>query len=214
MPASTRLLLACLGASGQWVVTTTAAGATGTLTHAVAVSERADRPRRLHTRAARASAAGQSRRHGPTRSRRDDRGRPVRAVVGARRHRGAARVRDGLDLDGLAVYPPRGIDDVTYHLPPIYQAIQDHRLTVLPIELRGHFGYPLNAEMLFLLVPLFTGSIRGSPRHKPSSGSSGCSPCTRSDDARRSHLAAPCWPPHSSARCPSVFSRRRPTMSI
>ena len=60
----------------------------------------------------------------------------------------------------LAVYPPRGIDDVTYHLPPIYQAIQDHRLTVLPIELRGHFGYPLNAEMLFLLVPLFTGNIR------------------------------------------------------
>ncbi len=63
-------------------------------------------------------------------------------------------------MTAIAFYPPRGIDDVTYHLPLIYQSLQDHRLVMLPLELRGHFAYPLNGELLFLWVVLFTHAIR------------------------------------------------------
>jgi len=60
----------------------------------------------------------------------------------------------------IAFYPPRGIDDVTYHLPPIYQSVQDGRLALLPVGLRGHFAYPLNGELLFAWVVLFTHDTR------------------------------------------------------
>ena len=160
-PASTRLVLTWLGASGQWVVTTTLAGATGVLTVTVIGIANAALAVLVLMLARRALQP------------------PFTLAAMARRDRetAIAACRAALSwelaviailllfasawiLTALAVYPPRGIDDVTYHLPPIYQAIQDHRLTVLPIELRGHFGYPLNAEMLFLLVPLFAGSIQ------------------------------------------------------
>ena len=160
-PTSTRLVFACLGASGQWVVTTTAAGATGVLTYAVVGLANAAIAVVVLVRARRAV-------------------RPPLSLAGMARGDLAAAVAAGRSAlswelaiiavllafatawiaTALAVYPPRGIDDVTYHLPPIYQAIQDQRLSVLPIELRGHFGYPLNAEMLFLLVPLFAGDIQ------------------------------------------------------
>src|SRR5437667_80216 len=58
----------------------------------------------------------------------------------------------------IAWYPPRGIDDLVYHLPLVYQAIQDHRLTVLPIELRSLFAFPLAGEMTFLWDVLIDGS--------------------------------------------------------
>jgi hypothetical protein len=60
----------------------------------------------------------------------------------------------------IAFYPPRGIDDVTYHLPPIYQSVQDGRLALLPVGLRGHFAYPLNGELLFAWIVLFTHDTR------------------------------------------------------
>src|SRR5437867_1843380 len=60
----------------------------------------------------------------------------------------------------VAWYPPRGIDDLVYHLPLVYQAIQDHRLTVLPLELRSLFAFPLAGEMTFLWEVLIDGSIR------------------------------------------------------
>jgi hypothetical protein len=67
----------------------------------------------------------------------------------------------------IAYYPPRGIDDVTYHLPPVYEAIQRGVWVLLPVELRGHFAYPLNGEVLFLWTALFTGATRGgSTRHR------------------------------------------------
>lgn len=57
-------------------------------------------------------------------------------------------------------YPPRGVDDLVYHLPPIYQAVQTHRFEVLPLELRKFFVFPFNGEMPFLWVALLTGSAR------------------------------------------------------
>jgi len=57
----------------------------------------------------------------------------------------------------LAVYflPPRGVDDLTYHLAPIYEAIQRHKFIVLPMELRTNFAFPFNAELLFLWPAIF-----------------------------------------------------------
>ena len=60
----------------------------------------------------------------------------------------------------IAVYPPRGIDDLVYHLPPVYQAVQDHAFRVLPLELRKFFAFPFSGEMSFLWVTLLTGSAR------------------------------------------------------
>jgi hypothetical protein len=159
--ASTRAVLAALGASGQLVVSVTLLGAVGLLTPAtVGVTNAALSllvlflaRRVIRSPAALAAIA------------RDD----FRAIAAA--SRAAVSWENVLFavffafaaawiVTAMRFYPPRGIDDVTYHLPPIYQAIQDQRLVLLPIELRGHFGYPLNGEMLFLLVPLFTGAIR------------------------------------------------------
>src|SRR5262249_27929557 len=60
----------------------------------------------------------------------------------------------------VVIYSPRGVDDIVYHLPPIYQAVQTHRFQILPLELRQLFAFPFNAEMLFLWVTLLTGSVR------------------------------------------------------
>ena len=46
--------------------------------------------------------------------------------------------------------PPRGVDDLGYHLPVIYEYILQHKIVLLPIELRFHFAFPFNAELLFL----------------------------------------------------------------
>ncbi|NIT13249.1 MAG: hypothetical protein GTN99_03100, partial [Candidatus Dadabacteria bacterium] len=55
--------------------------------------------------------------------------------------------------------PPRGIDDLTYHLPPLYEFIQQQRIFLLPVEYRGHFAFPMNAELLFLWPLLFFHGI-------------------------------------------------------
>ena len=56
--------------------------------------------------------------------------------------------------------PPRGVDDITYHLPFIYESIQRGRWTLLPTDLRIHFAYPMNAEVLFSWPVLVLGDTR------------------------------------------------------
>jgi hypothetical protein len=58
----------------------------------------------------------------------------------------------------LASYylPPRGTDDLVYHLPSIFQYIQSHKITLLPLDLRWHFAFPENAELLFMWPAIFT----------------------------------------------------------
>jgi hypothetical protein len=51
--------------------------------------------------------------------------------------------------------PPRGIDDLDYHLSPLYRTVQTGRIELLPLELRDFFAYPLNGELLFLWPLIF-----------------------------------------------------------
>jgi hypothetical protein len=51
--------------------------------------------------------------------------------------------------------PPRGIDDLVYHLPPIYRSVQTGRIELLPLELRDFFAFPLNGELLYLWPLVF-----------------------------------------------------------
>ena len=62
---------------------------------------------------------------------------------------------------GFSAYllPPRVFDDV-YHLPPIFQYVVDHRILLLPLEIRAQFAYPENGEFLFLWVLLFLNDVR------------------------------------------------------
>ena len=45
--------------------------------------------------------------------------------------------------------PPRGVDDLTYHLPFIYESIQRGSWALLPTDLRVQFAYPMNVEVLY-----------------------------------------------------------------
>ncbi|HOW35756.1 MAG TPA: hypothetical protein PL155_05020 [Candidatus Omnitrophota bacterium] len=56
--------------------------------------------------------------------------------------------------------PPRDIDDLTYHLPFIYESIQRGIWVLLPTDLRIHFAYPMNAEVFFSWPVLFLGDTR------------------------------------------------------
>lgn len=51
--------------------------------------------------------------------------------------------------------PPRGIDDLAYHLPTLYQAVQEGRIGLLPLELRPQFAMPLAGDLLFLWPLVF-----------------------------------------------------------
>lgn len=61
---------------------------------------------------------------------------------------------------GLATWllPPRGVDDLAYHLPPLYQSAQTGRIALLPLELRAQFALPLGGGLLFLWPLLFLGT--------------------------------------------------------
>jgi hypothetical protein len=52
--------------------------------------------------------------------------------------------------------PPRGTDDLVYHLSSIFQYIQSHEIKLLPLDLRWHFAFPENAELLFMWPTIFT----------------------------------------------------------
>jgi hypothetical protein len=60
----------------------------------------------------------------------------------------------------LAAYylPPRGIDDLVYHLPTIFEYVQSHEIRLLPVTIRHHFAFPENAELLFMWPLIFTHS--------------------------------------------------------
>lgn len=54
--------------------------------------------------------------------------------------------------------PLRGVDDLFYHLPPIFEYIQTHTIRLLPIAIHTSFAFPQNAELLFLWPALFSHS--------------------------------------------------------
>lgn len=51
--------------------------------------------------------------------------------------------------------PPRGIDDIGYHLPAVFEYTRSHEIRLLPLTIPP-FAYPENAELLFLWPVLFT----------------------------------------------------------
>ncbi len=55
----------------------------------------------------------------------------------------------------LASYllPPRGVDDLVYHLPAIYEYLINEEIFILPTSFMVHFAFPMNAELI-LMWPL------------------------------------------------------------
>jgi hypothetical protein len=158
---SERAVLALTGTTGQIVLTCTLLGAVGALTRAAAIACALVAAAGLGA-VALAPEAGRSKVL-------DRLASDVRAIrFGFRAAFGwenavlaAALLFAGLWLlAAIVVYPPRGIDDLVYHLPPVYQAVQDHRISILPLELRNLFAFPLTGEMTFLWIALLDGSVR------------------------------------------------------
>jgi len=50
------------------------------------------------------------------------------------------------------------MDDLTYHLPPIYEYIINHRIFLLPVDVSKGFAFPENAELLFMWPTIFLHS--------------------------------------------------------
>ncbi|MFZ8804803.1 MAG: hypothetical protein ACO2PO_17750 [Candidatus Calescibacterium sp.] len=46
------------------------------------------------------------------------------------------------------LFPPRGIDDIAYHIPKIVENVIDKKLVKLPVELDPRFGFPISAQFL------------------------------------------------------------------
>lgn len=160
-PLVERFVLAAVGASGQIVVTVTALGAVGWLTTPALSAVNVIIAAALIVVALRSPA----RTAGPSGLVLAD----VRAI------RAGVRAARGWDTIALVVvlcvaaawlatvitwYPPRGVDDLVYHLPPVYQAAQDHKLSILPLKIRDLFAFPLNGELTFLWTVLLGGSTR------------------------------------------------------
>ena len=57
----------------------------------------------------------------------------------------------------IAIYflPPRTSDDLTYHLPVIYEYVIKHRIFLLPVDFYSQFSFPQNAELLFMWPAIF-----------------------------------------------------------
>ncbi len=51
--------------------------------------------------------------------------------------------------------PPRGFDDLSYHLPVIFEFILQEKIFLLPMDYRVQVAYPMNAELLFLWPVIF-----------------------------------------------------------
>ncbi|MEQ1803542.1 MAG: glycosyltransferase family 39 protein [Gammaproteobacteria bacterium] len=52
--------------------------------------------------------------------------------------------------------PPRGVDDIVYHLPPLYDLVQTGRINILPTQIRVQFLLPLGGDFLYLWLLAFT----------------------------------------------------------
>ena len=63
-------------------------------------------------------------------------------------------------LAAIRYLPPRSVDDLGHHLPPIFEAAARGSFVILPLDLRPWFSYPLNADLLFLWPALLRGDIR------------------------------------------------------
>ncbi len=46
------------------------------------------------------------------------------------------------------LFPPRGIDDISYHIPKIVENVIEKKLVKLPVELDPRFGFPFAAHFL------------------------------------------------------------------
>ena len=55
--------------------------------------------------------------------------------------------------------PPRGIDDLVYHLSPLYEFIINGEIFLLPLRYRTHFAFPFNAEFLFMWPTIFLKNL-------------------------------------------------------
>jgi hypothetical protein len=51
--------------------------------------------------------------------------------------------------------PPRGVDDLAYHLPPLLEAVQTGKLTLLDVSLRRQFAMPMAGDFLALWPVVF-----------------------------------------------------------
>jgi len=55
-------------------------------------------------------------------------------------------------------FPARNGDDLTYHLPPVFEYIINHKIFLLPVEINKRFAFPENAELLFMWPAVFLHS--------------------------------------------------------
>jgi hypothetical protein len=62
-------------------------------------------------------------------------------------------------LAAIVFLPPRSVDDLCNHLPPVFEAIVRGRFVLLPLDLRPWFAYPLNADLLSLWAALLARDI-------------------------------------------------------
>lgn len=52
-------------------------------------------------------------------------------------------------------FPIKNDDALTYHLPPIYEYVINHKIFLLPVEFNKRFAFPENAELLFMWPVIF-----------------------------------------------------------
>ncbi len=56
--------------------------------------------------------------------------------------------------------PPRGLDDLTYHLSSVFEYVQSHEIRLLPLDVIWPFAFPENGELLYLWSIMFTHAQR------------------------------------------------------
>jgi hypothetical protein len=66
----------------------------------------------------------------------------------------------GWILTAAYVLPPRGVDDLAYHLPAVFEYVRSHEIRLLPVHLLSQFAFPENGELLFLWPVMFTHAQR------------------------------------------------------
>ncbi|HEX2769796.1 MAG TPA: glycosyltransferase family 39 protein [Geobacteraceae bacterium] len=56
--------------------------------------------------------------------------------------------------------PARGVDDLVYHLPSVFEYIKSHKIGLLPVDIRAQFAFPENAELIFMWPTIFSHDQR------------------------------------------------------